>query len=68
VKAEADILLKDGKIKRPDRVIYNDEKTVVIDYKFGAIKEPKHTVTDQAVYELSIRNGIQTYGRVSLVC
>jgi len=42
VKAEADILLKDGKIKRPDRVIYNDEKTVVIDYKFGTIKEPKH--------------------------
>ena len=42
VKAEADILLKDGKIKRPDRVIYNNEKTVVIDYKFGKIKEPKH--------------------------
>jgi ATP-dependent exoDNAse (exonuclease V) beta subunit len=42
VKAEADILLKDGKIKRPDRVIYNDEKTVVIDYKFGEIKESKH--------------------------
>ena len=42
VKAEADILLKDGKIKRPDRVIYNNEKTVVIDYKFGEIKEPKH--------------------------
>ena len=42
VKAEADILLKDGKIKRPDRVIYNSEKTVVIDYKFGEIKEPKH--------------------------
>lgn len=42
VKTEADILLKDGKIKRPDRVIYNDEKTVVIDYKFGAVKEQKH--------------------------
>ena len=42
VKAEADILLKDGKIKRPDRVIYNEKKTVVIDYKFGEIKEPKH--------------------------
>ncbi|MBA7589193.1 hypothetical protein ES708_31274 [subsurface metagenome] len=42
MKAEADILLKDGKIKRPDRVIYNNEKTVVIDYKFGEIKEPKH--------------------------
>jgi len=42
VKVEADILLKDGKIKRPDRVIYNNEKTVVIDYKFGEIKDPKH--------------------------
>ena len=42
VKVEADILLKDGKIKRPDRVIYNEKKTVVIDYKFGEIKDPKH--------------------------
>ena len=42
VKTEADIILRDGKIRRPDRVIYNDEKTVVIDYKFGKVQETKH--------------------------
>ncbi|HEX2969189.1 MAG TPA: UvrD-helicase domain-containing protein [Bacteroidales bacterium] len=32
---EADILLPSGNIKRPDRVIFSDGSTAVIDFKFG---------------------------------
>ena len=40
VKTEADILLQGGKIKRPDRVLINGKKAIVIDFKFG-LKENK---------------------------
>ncbi len=39
VKNESSILLTDGKLKRPDRVIVKDNKAVVIDYKTGARSE-----------------------------
>ncbi|MEE4198506.1 MAG: UvrD-helicase domain-containing protein [Bacteroidales bacterium] len=42
VKTEAEIILPGGAKVRPDRVIYNDEKFVVIDYKFGEQEEDKH--------------------------
>ena len=42
VKTEAEIILTNGKTARPDRVISNDKKTVVIDYKFGEQEEEKH--------------------------
>lgn len=42
VKNEAEIILTNGKTSRPDRVISNDEKTIVIDYKFGEQEEEKH--------------------------
>jgi ATP-dependent exoDNAse (exonuclease V) beta subunit len=32
---EAEIILPEGIIKRPDRVMFNDRQTLVIDYKFG---------------------------------
>lgn len=32
---EAEILSSDGKIYRPDRIIINEEKVIIIDYKFG---------------------------------
>jgi len=35
IKNEAEILLKDGSIYRPDRVILEEGKAVVIDYKTG---------------------------------
>ena len=35
VRNEAEVILTNGKTARPDRVISNNEKTVVIDYKFG---------------------------------
>ncbi|NTW32820.1 MAG: hypothetical protein HGB12_09380, partial [Bacteroidetes bacterium] len=39
LKTEAEILLKDGTVLRPDRVIIDGGKAVVIDYKTGGIKE-----------------------------
>ncbi|MFA5713191.1 MAG: UvrD-helicase domain-containing protein [Bacteroidales bacterium] len=38
---EVKILLEDGSIKRPDRVLLSKEEVIVIDYKFGA-KRLKH--------------------------
>ena len=42
VKNEAEIILKDGKTVRPDRVMSNHEKTIIVDYKFGEQEEEKH--------------------------
>ena len=42
VKNEAEIILTNGKTSRPDRVISNTKKTIVIDYKFGEQEEEKH--------------------------
>ncbi|MEP5362924.1 MAG: UvrD-helicase domain-containing protein [Reichenbachiella sp.] len=39
VKNESSILLTDGKLKRPDRVIVRNNKAIVIDYKTGARSE-----------------------------
>lgn len=38
VRTEASVLLKDGALKRPDRVISDCEKVTVIDFKFGEEK------------------------------
>ncbi|MFH1319304.1 MAG: UvrD-helicase domain-containing protein [Bacteroidota bacterium] len=43
IKAEADILLPSGDTCRPDRVIIDDNKAVVIDYKTGK-EEEKHKI------------------------
>ncbi len=42
VKTETEIILPNGKTVRPDRVISNNEKTIIIDYKFGEQEEQKH--------------------------
>jgi ATP-dependent helicase/nuclease subunit A len=42
VKNEAEVILTNGKTARPDRVISNKEKTIIIDYKFGEQEEEKH--------------------------
>lgn len=42
IRNEAEIILQNGKTARPDRVISNNEKTIVIDYKFGEQEEEKH--------------------------
>ena len=41
VKNEQNILLSNGKMKRPDRVISNENQTIVIDFKTGK-KSEKH--------------------------
>lgn len=40
---ETEILMEDGSILRPDRVIISDEEVIVIDYKTGAV-ENKHVI------------------------
>ena len=39
LKTEAEILLKDGSVLRPDRVVIEGNKAIVIDYKTGGIKK-----------------------------
>ncbi len=42
VKTEAEILLPDGTVARPDRVVINDSEVQVIDYKFGDTESGKY--------------------------
>lgn len=42
VRTEAGILLKDGSMPRPDRVLTQGKKAVVIDYKFGEQESPSY--------------------------
>ena len=42
VKNETEILLDNGEISRPDRVILHNNKITIIDYKTGAEKEKDH--------------------------
>jgi ATP-dependent exoDNAse (exonuclease V) beta subunit len=42
VKTEADILLRGGKMKRPDRVLIKGNTAVVIDFKFGSKKHKRY--------------------------
>ncbi|MDY6800268.1 MAG: UvrD-helicase domain-containing protein [Bacteroidota bacterium] len=57
VKTEAEIILPGGKKARPDRVIYNQEKTVVIDYKFGEQQEEKHKKQVKSYMEMLQKMG-----------
>lgn len=43
VKTEADILLKTGQLKRPDRIMFGKNKVIVVDYKFGEKEEANYT-------------------------
>lgn len=57
VKNERSILLKNGEIKRPDRVIENKEKIVVVDYKFAEIEKKQ--------YERQVLNYISVIKNIS---
>lgn len=48
VKAEAEILLGSGELRRPDRVMIENGKAVVVDYKFGKLK--KESYRKQVMY------------------
>jgi hypothetical protein len=45
---EAGILLPSGNIRRPDRVIFRNGKTTVIDFKFG--EENEHYIEQVNLY------------------
>lgn len=42
VRTESGILLQDGSLPRPDRVLIKGDKAIVIDYKFGESEHPSH--------------------------
>jgi CRISPR/Cas system-associated exonuclease Cas4 (RecB family) len=42
VLTEAAILMKDGSMPRPDRILLKGNKAIVIDYKFGVSEHPSH--------------------------
>jgi ATP-dependent helicase/nuclease subunit A len=60
VRTEAGILLKDGSLPRPDRVLIKGEKAVVIDYKFGESEHPSHQWQVQKymqhLYQMNYKN------------
>lgn len=43
LKNEAELITAEGKLLRPDRVVFKGEECVLIDYKTGKIKEKEHT-------------------------
>lgn len=43
VRNENNIIVPDGKMYRPDRVMISDERTIVVDYKFGMEQDSAHT-------------------------
>ncbi|MCD6597009.1 MAG: UvrD-helicase domain-containing protein [Bacteroidales bacterium] len=42
VRSEAGIILKSGKMRRPDRVMIRGEDAIVVDYKFGVVKKDSY--------------------------
>lgn len=44
VKTEADILIKNDKIRRPDRVLVKGNRAIVVDYKFGDVEKGSYKV------------------------
>jgi ATP-dependent helicase/nuclease subunit A len=42
VITEKDIILPDGSLRRPDRVLIKDDSVIVIDYKFGMIESSEY--------------------------
>ncbi len=57
IKTEAEIILTNGKTARPDRVISNNNKIIVIDYKFGEQEEEKHHKQVESYMEILKKMG-----------
>lgn len=60
VKNEQALLLLDGKIKRPDRVILQDGKATVVDYKFTSERSPQHLEQIKSYVSILEQMGYQT--------
>jgi ATP-dependent helicase/nuclease subunit A len=54
---EAEIIIPGGGLKRPDRVMTRDGKTLIIDYKFGRIVETEHEIQVAEYARLLINMG-----------
>jgi len=52
VKSEADIILPDGQTFRPDRIIFENDRTYIIDFKTG-LPSPKHNTQLQGYVDLA---------------
>ena len=57
VRNEASIVLPSGVSRRPDRVITNQEETLIIDYKFGAVEEASYKSQIREYKELMMDMG-----------
>lgn len=66
IRNEADIKVSDGKWVRPDRVVFNQEKAWVLDYKTGAEKQSHQQQLQtykKAMFDLGFKqvNGVLVY-------
>ncbi|MBR2428392.1 MAG: UvrD-helicase domain-containing protein [Alistipes sp.] len=61
VKTEAEIITS-GDIRRPDRVMIGGSRAVVVDYKFGHIKDKRHTKQIEEYMQLLDKMGL--YGTI----
>ena len=53
VRNESDILLpRSADVRRPDRVMIGDSRAVVVDYKFGRVKDSDHSKQIKRYMEL----------------
>lgn len=64
---EQDILLPNGTTKRPDRVMLNADKAVVVDYKFGLQQPEKYNRQVRAYMHLLSDMGYQVQGYLCYV-
>ncbi|HUS86607.1 MAG TPA: UvrD-helicase domain-containing protein [Bacteroidales bacterium] len=58
IKTEADILLDSGQTKRPDRVVFFDDRVEVIDFKFGTENEINRKQVQEYV-EILVKMGYE---------
>ena len=64
---ERDILLPDGNIRRPDRVMIAGDEAVVVDWKFGMKKRDEYNVQVKEYMQLLQKMGYNTKGYLCYV-
>lgn len=64
---ERDILLPDGTVQRPDRVMIRENEAVVVDYKFGAKERGEYTIQVQDYMRLLASMHYQVRGYLCYV-
>jgi len=64
---EAVILTPGAKLYRPDRVVINGNKAIVIDYKFGEAEKESYSKQVKNYMQLITEMGYQTTGYLSYI-